>query len=54
LGIIIGLVLLVGITTEPIHLVMALIPTGVNSRLMAIENHIPWAHISFAKWNKLP
>jgi glutaredoxin-related protein len=33
---------------------MALSPTGVNSRLMAIENHIPWAHISFAKWNKLP
>jgi hypothetical protein len=33
---------------------MALSPTGVNSRLMAIENHIPWSHLSSAKWNKLP
>jgi hypothetical protein len=33
---------------------MSLSPTGVNSKLMAIENHIPWTHLSSAKWNKLP
>lgn len=42
MGFIIGAVLFVGSTRKPMDLVMAVRPIGVNTRLMAFEDHIAW------------